>query len=390
MKVLGLNVQHDGGCCLIVDGQIACAISEERLTRKRGAGGWWYSLRYCLEATGLQLRDIDLAVFSSYGDDLPAGFDGGLTAFGLRPRRSAVIDHHLSHAASSFFASSFDDALAVVLDGTGNNGDTESYFVCEGNRIERLGWNRDRTSARGVGKTYEAFTSFLGWPMMDSGSTMALAAYGSSERYGSLELFDVSGDQISSHLTEKYVQGVLEYSKKYGVDFGEPFSRGQTQVSRDAARFIQDRTERALKQWISGLVRKSGKTNVCLAGGVALNCVANEGIRRMPGIGSLFVTPAASDKGQAVGNAMYGFSVILNGGRPKSFIRDSFGKSHDEAEIRLVLERRQELGNNFIVEAPPIEFARVPAIESEVAKLIAAGKTVGWMQGGSEIGSRAL
>lgn len=390
MKVIGLNVQHDGGCCLIIDGRIACAISEERLTRRRGASGWLYALRYCLETTGVRLGEIDLAVFSSYGDTLPPNFDGGLSAFGLRPGRSAVIDHHLSHAASSFLASPFHDALTVVLDGAGNSCDTESYFACEGDRIERLGANLNRASARGVGKTYEAFTSFLGWQMMDSGSTMALAAYGSPERYAGLELFEVSGDQINSRLVEKYVQGVLEFSRRSGADFGEPFSKGQTQASRDVAFFVQNRTEVALIDWISGLVRMTGKTNVCLAGGVALNCVANEKIRRRTSIERLFVTPAASDKGQAVGNAMYGFSVLLKGGRPKPFVRDSFGKAYSDADIIPVLERRQELGNNFIVEAPPIEFARVHEIESEVAKLIAAGNTVGWMQGGSEIGSRAL
>lgn len=390
MKIIGMNVQHDGGCCLIVDGEIACAITEERLSRQRGAGGWWYSLKYCLEAAKLSLSEIDLAVFSSYGDDLPADFDGGLTAYGLRPGRSVVIDHHLSHAASAFWGSTFDKALVVVLDGIGNHSDTESYFVCDGNAIQRIGGNENRAPGRGVGKTYEAFTSFLGWQMIDSGSTMALAAYGNPDRYCGLELFEVKGDQINSALSEKYLQGVIGFAKRAGVDFGQPFDRGASQTSWDVARFVQDRTEWALVELISNLVQQTGVHKVCLAGGVALNCVSNERIRKMSGIDALFIPPFASDKGQAVGNALFGHAVIRGGGRPSPLIRDSFGRSYTQEEIEPVLRIRQELGNNFIVEAPPIEFEKIDKIEVEVAKLLQSGKTVGWVQGGSEMGPRAL
>jgi carbamoyltransferase len=384
-----MNTQHDGGCCLIVNGEIACAVSEERLTRKRGARGWTYALRYCLESAAIRLSDLDLVVFSSYGDRLPSEFDGGLSAFGSAPVRSCVVDHHLSHAASAFFLSPFSDALIVVADGSGNEGDTESYYIGEGTRIERIGGNA-RLSGQGIGKTYEAFTSFLGWPMVDSGSTMALAAYGDPHRFRGIELFDVSGDQVRSQLKDKYVQGVIRFGAEAGVDFGTPFNQGANQLSRDVARLVQDRSELALTELVSNLVKKTGKRRVCLAGGVALNCLSNERIRRETGIEKLFIVPAASDKGQPLGNALYGYSVILGGGRVSPIAKDSFGRTYSELSIMPVLERRQELGNNFIVQAPPIEYSRVGSIEHEVAKLLASGKTVGWFQGGSELGSRAL
>jgi carbamoyltransferase len=382
MKILGMNTQHDGGCCLIVDGEIVCAISEEKLTRKKGATGWWYSLRYCLERAQINLSEIDLAVFSSYS--------GGLTAFGLRPGRTAVVDHHLSHAASSFLLSPFGDALIVVLDGTGNCADTESYYIGEGTSITRVGGNLNRVVTRGVGKTYEAFTSFLGWGMMESGTTMALAAWGSPDRYRDVELYDVKGDQINSYLREKYLQGVLDFARRNRANFGKPFERGETQTSCDVAYLIQNRTEQALIELVSNLVGQHGKRRLCLSGGVALNCVANEKLRRHAGVEDLFVMPAASDKGQPIGNAVYGYTVLMRGGRVDPFCRDSFGRSYSEAEIKPVLANRQEMGNNFIVEAPPIGFERITGIESQVATLLADGKTVGWLQGGSEIGPRAL
>jgi carbamoyltransferase len=390
MKTLGMNTQHDGGCCLVVDGEIVCAISEEKLTRKKGAAGWWYSMRYCLETARVSLSEIDLAVFSSYTDNLPNGYDGGLTAFGLRPGRTAVVDHHLSHAASSFFLSPFDDALIVVLDGTGNCADTESYYIAEGTEITRIGGNLNRVVTRGVGKTYEAFTSFLGWGMLESGTTMALAAYGSPDRFSGIELYEVKRDQINSYLREKYLQGVLDFARRNDVDFGRPFERGATQTSCDVAYFVQNRTEQALIQLISNLLQQHGQRRLCLSGGVALNCVANEKLRKCAGVEDLFVMPAASDKGQPIGNAVYGYTVLLRGGRVQPLFRDSFGRSYTQEEIHPVLSKRQEIGNNFIVEAPPIGFERVASVESEVARLLADGKTVGWMQGGSEMGPRAL
>ena len=390
MKVLGINTQHDGGCCLIIDGEVICAVSEERFTRERGAQGWWYSLFCCLERAQVQLSDIDLVVFSSYGDRLPKGFDGGLSALGLPHGRCAAIDHHLSHAASAFLLSPFEDALILVLDGSGNDGDTESYFIGERSEIERIGGNSVKSYVRGIGKTYEAFTSFLGWNMMDSGSTMALAAYGSPARFSGLDLFEIHGDQVNSRLREKYLQGVLRFAAESSVDFGEPFARGETDISCDVARFVQDRTEEAMIELVSRLITATGKRRICFAGGVALNCVANEKVRRRSGAEEVFIVPAASDKGQALGNALFGYCVLMKGGRPKPLSRDSFGKCYSDLDILQVLERRQELGNNFIVKAPPIEFTKTNRIETEAARLVAAGNTVGWFQGGSELGSRAL
>lgn len=390
LRVIGMNTQHDGGCCLLVDGKIKYAISEERLTRKKSTSGWIHSLKYCLEAAHLGLKDIDLAVFSSYGDLLPSDFDGYLSGLGFDSKKCIAVDHHLSHACSAFLISPFDKALIVVVDGSGNNGDTESYYIGEGTTIKQIGGNSIRETHRGVGKAYEAFTSFLGWTTFDSGTTMALAPYGKEEATKNMELFKIKGDQINSELKQKYYRGVLEFAKAHKVNFGNLFNRGKEQKGKDAAFFIQDRTEKALIQVIARLVKKTGIKNLCLSGGVALNCVANRKILDGTGIENIFIPPAANDKGQALGNALYGYHMYLD--KPRNFIltHDYFGKEYEEDEILKVLTKRQELGANFIVGAPEIKYKKISHVSKTAAKLLAEGNIVGWFQGGSEFGPRAL
>jgi len=390
MIVLGLNTQHDGGCCLIRDGKVEVAISEERLTRTKGARGFLYALRYCLSKAGASLNEVDLAVFSSYDEPLPANFNGGLDLLTPFPPRCTTVDHHLSHAWSAFLTSPFDEALIIAIDGSGNSGGTESYFVGAGKSVRQLGGNQIRSYHRGVGKAYEAFTSFMGWTMMQSAHTMALAALGDPAAFADLEVFVNQGDQVDSLLRRKYVQGVVEFAREAGVDFGQPFDRGQTQRSRDVARFIQDRTEKAVVRYVRYLIGVTGLKRICLSGGVALNCVLNRRILDESGAEAIWVVPCASDKGQCLGNALYGAHDVMDAPRPSELRDDSFGCSYGDEEIRHVLERRMELGNNFIVEAPEIRHQKVADPAAVAAKCLAAGQIVGWFQGGSELGSRAL
>ena len=141
LKIIGLNIGHDGGCALLIGDQIRYAISEERLNRYKYSQGWLNSLMYCLDAANLALDDIDLFVFSSYGHPLPSGYSGGVTRLGSTRAKFISVDHHLSHAIGAFAFSSFDDALIVVMDGWGNNMDTESYYVADRKLINRIGGN---------------------------------------------------------------------------------------------------------------------------------------------------------------------------------------------------------------------------------------------------------
>jgi carbamoyltransferase len=389
IKVLGMNTQHDGGCCLIIDGEIACAISEERLTRKKGAEGWLYSLMYCLETTQTSLNEIDLVTFSCYGDPLAESFDGGLARLGFSIEKCQPVDHHLSHAYSTFMVSPFERALIVILDGSGNSGDTESYYIGSGNRIEKFGDNKHKETFRGIGKAYEAFTNFLGWTMSDSGKTMGLAAFG-RDRVFKAPLFEIDGSNVNSKLKRKYARGVIDFAKENGLEFGEPFAKGETQNSKDVAFYIQDQIEKALVQIIRHLIAETGEKNLCLAGGVALNCVANKKILDETGVEKIFITPAASDKGQALGNALFGYHHTLKRPRITPITDDSFGRNYSNDEILSTLERRPELGGNFIVHAPEIDYKFVPNIARVSAEMISKGNLIGWLQGGSELGPRAL
>jgi carbamoyltransferase len=390
MRIIGINTQHDGGCALLVDGKLECAISEERLTRHKGAGGGWHSLRYCLVTAGLCLTDIDLVCFSSYGARLPEAFDYELARFGLPCERCINVDHHLSHAYSSYFTSAFDEALILVVDGSGNSGDTESYYHARGSAITKIGGNPPRDPCKGIGKTYEAFTSFLGWTMAQSGNTMALAAYGDADRYRDVPLFDFEDGTVNGRLRRKYVQGVLQFAHEYDLDFGAPFGRETNQLACDAAAFVQRRTEDALIHIVRSLVKQTGVRNVCLAGGVALNCVTNRRLLDESGIASIHVVPAANDKGQSLGNVLFGYYAFFGGQRNLGSQIDSWGRSYSDQETLDVLNFRPELGNNFIPGAPDIEFERKEDIAATVARLVVDGSIVGWVQGGAELGPRAL
>jgi carbamoyltransferase len=369
---------------------VRCAISEERLTRKKGCGGWLYSLKYCLAALDLRLEDVSRFVFSCYGELLPGRFDGGLASLGVPREKCTVVDHHLSHAYSAFYLSPFKEALIAVIDGRGNEHETESYYVGQGSRIVPIGGNEKRDVCQGIGKTYEAFTNFLGWPVTDAAKTMALAAYGDDGVFGDLELFEVRGDQVRSKLRHSYAEGVVRFAAEAGLDFGEPFQRGQTQRSRDVAAFVQRRTEGALVALLRYLVDRTGCRSVCLAGGVALNCVANRRILDECGVESLFIVPAANDKGQCLGNAIYGNSQLSVEPIRVPMLTDAFGRHYQESDIQWALEKMPQMKGNLLVGVPSIEYAKVSDAPDAAATLLAAGKVVGWFQGGAELGPRAL
>ncbi|MFH1561095.1 MAG: carbamoyltransferase N-terminal domain-containing protein, partial [Patescibacteria group bacterium] len=167
LRILGINVGHNGGCALCVGGKIVVAINEERLTRRKNTSGWLNALNYCLEAANACLDEMDLVVFSGYRE-LPCGFDGGLARFGFPKEKCVVADHHLSHACSSFFTSPFEEALVFVYDGHGNNNSTESIYLGKGTGLKKIDGNPISDSKRGIVRAYEAFTAYFGWTAMEA------------------------------------------------------------------------------------------------------------------------------------------------------------------------------------------------------------------------------
>lgn len=387
--VVGLNMGHDGGAAIAIDGIIQCAVSEERLNCNRYSSGYLASFFYCLNALNLTVEDISLIVFSSYGKQLPQHYQNALRSLGIRREKFITVDHHLSHAFGAYFLSLFDDALVIVMDGQGNGNNTESYYIGSGQHIEKIGGNSSkRNPAKGIGRTYEAFTNFLGWTDQEAGKTMGLAAYGDSSSIH-IPLFELKDVEVIGALDQKYERGVIEFVKRYSLDFGHPYSKGLTPQSHIVAAYVQSETEKIIVELISNLVKKTGKRRVCLAGGVALNCGVNAKLIKKSIVDDIFILPPSSDKGQCLGNALYGSHKLL-GYLPRGLLySDHLGRNYSEKEILADLYKETGYHKKHL---PTKKFTvkKPLSITKTVAKLLTEGKIIGWFQGKSELGPRAL
>ncbi|MFD0502003.1 carbamoyltransferase [Streptomyces chiangmaiensis] len=386
--VVGINLGHDGGAALITD-TLMVAISEERLNRTRYSPGWEASLLYCLRAAGLTLDDVDLVAVSGIGRTLPTRTESGLTHLGIDPSRIVPVDHHLSHAYTAYCLSPYETATVLVVDGGGNNNDTETYYAATPDRIERLGGNpTTRARAGEIGATYEAFTNYLGWYEQEAGKTMALASYGDPSLYLA-PLFDVVDTQVHGRLTHTHAPGVADLARRTGFDFGPPDSRGEHELGTNAAAYVQDQTERALCALAEQTIAATGLGNLCFAGGVALNCVAADKLRRLDAVTDYFAPPASSDRGQALGCALYAFHRLTGNLPQRLLASDYFGRDYTDEEIEQALRRDPRSG---LVERRRTAFTwrRESDIARTAAQMLADGKIIGWFQGGSELGARAL
>ncbi len=385
---VGINLGHDGGAALITDTTMV-AISEERLNRTRYSPGWQAALLYCLRAADVRLQDVDLIAVSGVGHHPPAAAETGLAHFGINPARIIPVDHHLSHAYTAYCLSPHDEATVLVVDGGGNNHDTETFYAATRDGIHRLGGNPPtRRRAAGIGATYEAFTNWLGWHEQEAGKTMALASYGDPDAHHN-PLFDVTGATVHGRLTRTHAPGVAELAKQTGADFGEPDSRGNDPRGTDAAAYVQTQTEQALRALAEQTIAATGLSNLCFAGGVALNCVAADKLRRLDTVTGYFAPPAASDRGQALGCALHAWHQLTGNIPRRPLTNDYFGRIYTDTEIKQALTRDPRSG---LVERrrTPYRWRPESDIAATAAQMIAAGKIIGWFQGGSELGPRAL
>lgn len=394
--VAGINLGHDGGAALLTATTMV-AISEERLNRTRYSPGWQAALLYCLRTAGLRLPDIDLIAVSGIGHHHPTASETGLTHLGMDPARILPVDHHLSHAYTAYCLSPYDEATVLIVDGAGNNNDTETYYAATSDGIQRLGGNpATRPRAGGIGATYEAFTNWLGWHEQQAGKTMALASYGDPHAYREPLFYVTSttagtaaGTTVSGRLTATHARGVAELAARTGADFGPPGSRGGHPRGVDAAAYVQDQTEHALRALAEQTIATTGLPNLCLAGGVALNCVAADKLRRLPAITGYFAPPASSDRGQALGCALIAWHRLTGELPRRPISSDSFGRVYTDTEIEQALTRDPRSG---LTERrrTPYRWRLETNITAVAAQMITAGKIIGWFHGGSELGPRAL
>lgn len=390
-KVIGLNIGHDGGCTICIDGVVVASMAEERLNRLKNSYGWWNSLHYCLELASLKLSDIDLVVFSDYNDKISDGYDGGLALFGLDKDKCIRADHHLSHASAAFFTSGYEKSLVYVLDGRGNNNSTETIYLAEDNKIEKIAGNSAANYRKGFIAAYQAFTAYFGWHQDEAGKTMGLAPYGDSSKYSRYPLFEKNEDGwYENRLSSNTALALEQFCKENDIDVPVKFSPDSLQYA-DMAAWVQYEFERVSLETIKRYIDQTQAKNLCMAGGGALNSVLNTKILESTEIENLFIFPASGDSGQSIGNAMYGY--FIEGQNPRteySWDHDYRRQDYTDEVIESTLKRVREVGDLIIPKSGQFRYKKEENITSVTAQLISEGYIVGWMQGGSEMGPRAL
>jgi carbamoyltransferase len=427
MKILGLSAfYHDSAAALIEDGRILAAAQEERFSRRKHDARFPLdAVRYCLEATNTNPAEIDSVVFydkpllklerlvKTYLAYAPRGFETFQTAAPLWVRKKMFhkklisegmehidrnqhwsdkllfTEHHVSHAASAFFPSPFKEAMVLTLDGVGEWATTS---VAYGNDAQ-LNILKEIRFPHSLGLLYSAFTSYLGFKV-NSGEykVMGLAPYGTPKYVRKIltHLIDVKSDgSFRLNLAHfNYCVGLTMTTDSFHKIFGMPARKPNdplTQEHMDIASSIQCVLEDVILGITRGVARESSVPNLCMAGGVALNCVANGKILRDGRFKNLWVQPASGDAGGAIGAALMGFYAFHGQKRDASSIGDSMQGSYlgPEYSQEEIVERLNLVGAKFTSVAEG-------ALISIVAKALADGKAVGWFQGRMEFGPRAL
>ncbi|HIM76539.1 MAG TPA: hypothetical protein EYM58_00965 [Rhodospirillales bacterium] len=427
MRILGISAfYHDSAAALIEDGRIAAAAQEERFTRKKHDSGFpAHAIRYCLEDSGGGLEGVDFVAFydkpflkferllETYLAFAPKGFQSFNMAMPiwlreklfqkdlLRKKFKAFdsefdwknkllfAEHHQSHAASAFFPSPFKEAVILTMDGVGEWA-TTSVGQGSGNRLEMT---KEIHFPHSLGLLYSAFTYYTGF-RVNSGEykVMGLAPYG-EPKYAGLILDNIIDlkDDGTFRLDQSYFDyctGLRMTNDKFDALFGGTRRRADellTQRHMDLAASIQAVTEEAVLRLTRGLKAETGVKNLCLAGGVALNCVANGKVLRDAKFDNVWVQPAAGDAGGALGAALTAYHLFQGQPRtldgPLDAMQGSYlGPAFEQSDIEA---RLSKAGAKF-------EVLTEEDVIASTAQAINDGKAVGWFQGRMEFGPRAL
>ena len=428
INILGVSAfYHDSAACLVRDGDIVAAAQEERFTRKKFDAGFpTNAIRFCLEQGGIGLADLKYFVFydkplikferllETYVDFSPKGIKSFLAAMPVWLKEKILMkrmlqnelvsldgvkrvdlapvlfgEHHESHAASAFYPSPFKSAAVLCMDGVGEWA-TTSAWLGEDNKLTPL-W--EIHFPHSLGLLYSAFTYYTGF-RVNSGEykVMGLAPYGQPKYVKAIydNLIDLKDDGTFRLKIDyfNYCTGLTMTNGKFDHLFGGPPRKPEsklTQRDMDLARSIQEVTEEVMLRLVRSLHRETGAENLCLAGGVALNCVGNGRILREGPFKGLWIQPSAGDAGGAIGAALTAWYQLENQPRhidgSKDRMRGSFlGPSYTNEEIETFLRSKEA----------PYERLQDDTLFDRVARELAGGKVVGWFQGAMEFGPRAL
>jgi carbamoyltransferase len=418
MYTLGINAAfHDSAAALIKDGVLIAAAEDERFTHiKHGKRPIpfsayelpFHAIDYCLQEAGICMNDVDHIAYSfdpallkehhqqasnednkvtgifsedlndlflSYMQQAPHHLRDGyphhlqkrFAGLVMQPEKWHFVEHHIAHAASAFFPSPFNEAAVLTLDGRGELAST-SYFVGKNNSLEKIG---EVCMPHSLGMLYEKMTTYLGFlHSSDEYKVMALASYGKPvylEKFRSFIHIDKNGCYTIDDFSPEDAFGP---ARKKGATFEQRYF--------DVAHSLQKVLEETVLTLVRWLHEKTQLENLCMAGGVALNCVLNAVVRDKGPFKNVWVQPAAGDAGTALGAAIW-VDRQLNAGVPSQLMEHAYwGPAYTDDEVETLLQWMK------------IPYRRLNNIAAETAQLLAQNKVIGWFQGRMEFGPRAL
>jgi carbamoyltransferase len=419
VKILGISNVENSSAAVLADGRVVAAAEEERFVRRKHHRGFpFHAIRFCLDQASLDINDVDLltvgwvpylglvrrglctvsAALRSRSLKSKLGRGGNYVgiigeqfrirsilreSFGLRrPVRVRYTNHHLSHMASAFFLSPFEEAAVLTIDGTGE------YQTVLAGEYRRGGFRvlDEVHYPYSLGHLYAVFTSFLGFrPNSGEGKLMGLAAYGSpsyEDAIRSFVRFDAARCRFRYDVRcIDYSDGLnRSFSRDFTSRFGSPREPGHTieERHRDVAASVQKVLEGIIVDLAVVLQRRTGLSDICLAGGVALNCIANARILERTRFQRVYVPSAPSDAGVSLGSALFHYHRAT-GGRPEAPANSAcLGPSFARGECLTALRRRDLVWEDC---GDP---------EAAAAERLERGQIVGWFQGRMEFGPRAL
>lgn len=411
MITLGINaVFHDCAACIIKDGILLAAAEEERFTHiKHGKRPIpfttyelpYHAIDYCLSVAGIYINDVDnfaysfnpsllekeeqrklYSVYTGHdemflssiknapyllADGYPHHLQKRFYGYKAQPEKWYYTDHHIAHAASAFYPSSYSDAAIMVIDGRSESAAT-SYYNASGKKIELI---KQVNVPHSIGLLYEKITTHLGFlQSSDEYKVMALASYGKPEYLNAFrKLVHVYNDGT-------YTIDDFDPVEIFGVQRkkNDPFTEKQF----DIAHSLQKITEETVMQLADWLYKETKQDNLCMAGGVALNCVMNAVIRDNCKFKNIWVQPAAGDAGTALGAAMWVDAQQRNDDKLFAMCHAYWGPEYSDDEVEQFLKWTK------------VPYKKLNNIAAETAKILAQDKIIGWFQGRMEFGPRAL
>lgn len=415
MYILGLSCfYHDSAAALIKDGELIAAAQEERFTRKKHDPTFpEKAARFCLDFAGISARELSCIAFyekpllkfdrliSGYAATFPRSLPAYMLALPVWLKEKLWMkelikkklnydgeilfpEHHVSHAASSFLVSEFDQAAILTADAVGEWA-TTACGVGRGNEIELLG---QLDFPHSLGLFYSAFTCYLGFKVNSAEyKVMGLAPYGRPEYVDFIlkKLIDVKEDGSFRLKLDyfAYPYGLTMTNKNFAKLFGRPLRKAEEPIEdfhKNLAASLQTVTDLIMVRLTRSVREKTRQKNLCMAGGVAQNCVSNRKILDESGFHGLFIQPAAGDAGGAVGAAFAVWNLFMK--KPRRFVwpHAFWGPEYSKSELEKFLTRKK---------ARTVKYEK-NALLSKTASLLAEGKVIGWFSGREEFGPRAL